>query len=294
MRILARGKINLMLHVLGRRPDGYHDLELIFQPVSLAATLDISEETGEFQFTCQIPSLATPDNLVCRGYRKLQEMFPERIPPLSIHLIKNIPQGAGMGGGSTDCSALLVWMNRRYGLGLSRQELITIGAGLGADVPACMFSHATLGHGIGEQLQDIRTQMEYPLLLIKPPVSFSTGEMYRRVDSLAPGQIPERRTGEMVRAMEEGDLPRMAELLCNVFEEAVPEPGMIRELREQLLSAGALGSRMTGSGSVVYGIFDTEDARDRAMEQLQTRQEAGEQVLAGCQLIACRTVNRSE
>ena len=199
-----------------------------------------------------------------------------------------------MGGGSTDCSALLVWMNEHYHLGLSREELIRIGAGLGADVPACMFSHATLGHGIGEQLTDIRTGLEYPLLLIKPEISFSTGRMYQRVDQLPPAGRKERRTEEMVRAMEKGNLKQVAGLLYNVFEEAVPEPEYIRILRQKLMSAGAMGSLMTGSGSVVYGIFDGEESRNEAMEQLRKAQSAGDAWLAGCRFFACHTVNRWE
>ena len=223
MKLTARAKINLTLYVLGKRPDGYHDLELIFQPVSLADTLDVEEnDRDELVFTCSVPAFENEHNLVCRAYAAMREAFPGKIPGLTVHLVKHIPSGAGMGGGSTDASALLVWLNRQYQLGAGREELIRIGAALGADVPACLFPHATLGRGIGERLTDIRTGLSAPLLLIKPEVSFSTGEMYARVDRI-PYDPSENRTRQMIRALEAGDPAEAAGNLYNVFEEAVPE-----------------------------------------------------------------------
>ena len=283
INLTARAKINLTLYVIGRRPDGYHDLELIFQPVSLADELWIREVGGDdLAFSCSVATFENENNLVCRGYRRMRERFPGQIPGLSIHLEKKIPSGAGMGGGSTDCSALLVWLNQRYGLGLSREELIKIGAGLGADVPACMIPHATIGRGIGEELSDIRTDLSMPLLLIKPEMSFSTAEMYTKVDAI-PYDPAKNRNREMVAALEEGNIPKMAGLLYNVFEEAVPEREKIEYYKRKLTQAGALGSLMTGSGSVVFGVFADAAARDLAAERLR-----GE---PGVSLYCCETVN---
>ena len=299
----ARAKINLTLYVLGKRPDGYHDLELIFQPVSLADELTVEENNRDcLVFSCSVPAFANEENLVCRGFAAMRERFPGKIPGLTVHLQKNIPSGAGMGGGSTDCSVLLAWLYDRYIIGREsdalrirpedlpftawdnpdRDELIRIGAALGADVPACMIPHAALGRGIGEQLTDIRTEMRAPLLLIKPDVSFSTGEMYRRVDAI-PYDPSGNRNPQMIRALEGNSISEAAENLYNVFEQAIPEPERIASLCAKLKEAGALGSRMTGSGSVVYGIFADEMSRDRAFLALRN--------LPGCRLYRCETVN---
>ena len=286
MKLQARAKINLTLEILGKRPDGYHDLELIFQPISLADELEISENGADrLFFSCSVHEFENEDNLVCRAYRLLRNCFPGKIPGLTIHLEKKIPSGAGLGGGSTDCSALMAWLDHAYQLKLGRDGLIRLGAGLGADVPACMIPHATLGRGIGEQLTDIRTDLSLPLLIIKPDMHFSTGEMYSRADSL-----PDRHylgaAGQMVQALEHGDARAAAGLLYNIFEEAVPEQERIQSIREALLRAGALGARMTGSGSAVFGIFENTRERDRAFLQCK--------VLPGCSLYTAGTVNLPE
>ncbi len=283
-KISARGKINLTLNVLGRRTDGCHDLELIFQPVSLADELWIEEKAdGGLDFSCSAEGLSGDDNLVCRGYRRMQELFPGQIPGLRVRLVKHIPSGAGMAGGSADCAALLVWLNGHCGLGMDRAELIRVGASLGADVPACMQTHAVIGHGIGEILTDIRMNREYPLLVVKPAVSFDTGEMFRMLDRR--GLAGQRRTAPaMIEAMEAGDLPAMAENLYNVFEDVVPQREHIARIKRRLREAGALGSLMTGSGSAVYGIFADPEERDCAQKVLR---ESGEG-----EVLACEAVNR--
>ncbi len=286
MKLQARAKINLTLEILGKRPDGYHDLELVFQPISLADELEITENgTDELVFTCSVKEFENEDNLVCRGYRLLHSCYPGKIPGLTVHLEKKIPSGAGLGGGSTDCSAFMVWLNHTYGLELGRDGLIRLGAGLGADVPACIIPHATLGRGIGEQLTDICTDLSLPLLLIKPDMHFSTGEMYARADSLRDRHYLGA-GGQMVQALERGDARAAAGALYNIFEEAVPEQERIQEIREALLKAGALGARMTGSGSAVYGFFENTRVRDLAFGQCKD--------LTGCSLYAAETVNLPE
>lgn len=283
-KLTARAKINLTLNVTGRRENGYHDLELIFQPVSLADELYV-EESGDDQihFTCTIEEFANEKNLAWRAWRIMHDRFPDKVGGLTVHLVKHIPSGAGMAGGSTDASALLLWINDHFKLGLSLQELIDMGVKLGADVPACMMTHATLGRGVGEILTDIKIHRDYPLLLVKPSVSFNTGEMFRELDRRGyENQRPAAET--MIRAMEKEDLTAMAAALYNVFEETVPERELIARLKEKIREAGALGSLMTGSGSVVYGIFADEAERNRAYEALKN--------LEDCAVYCCEAVNR--
>ena len=281
----ARAKINLTLQVLGKRADGYHELELIFQPVTLADILEIEEnDRNRLVFSCSVPAFENDENLVCRGYAALRQRFPGRIPGLNVRLTKHIPAGAGLGGGSTDCAALLRYLNRRYELGLSRNEMFSLGVQLGADVPACMLSRASLGHGVGERLTEIRTRASFPLLIAKPPCSFSTAEMYRRVDAVR--FDPADYSSRMIRALEDGDPAAAAGSLYNTFERVVPEKERIQELKRLLRSAGAAGALMTGSGSAVFGIFESRVARDRAWEQLQGT--------AGCEWFSCETMNEED
>lgn len=279
-KLEARAKINLTLNVTGRRPNGYHDLELIFQPVSLCDILTVSlkEEPG-LDFTCSVKAFENSSNLVCRAYDLLAKRYPG-VKGLRVHLEKHIPSGAGMGGGSTDASALILEMNRMFDLGMTWEKLVELGAGLGADVPACMLTRASFGRGIGEELTVIDTHLSYPLLVLKPEVSFSTAEMYRAIDES--GEIRQQyRSEAVIKGLEQGDLESIAANLYNVFEEAVPGKQQIQQLKQELLDCGALGSLMTGSGSCVFGIFRDKESRDRAYEQLKNRYEA----------YACEAVN---
>jgi len=283
MIVEARAKINLVLNVTGRRADGYHDLELIFQPVSLTDRLTIEKKPDPgLAFSCSIKAFENPENLVCRAYKLLWEKYPQA-EGLQVHLEKRIPSGAGMGGGSTDAAAFILAADQLFELGMSRQEQIALGVRLGADVPACMLSGAALGRGIGEELKEIATSMEYSLLVIKPPMAFSTAQMYRAIDEA--GRIRQKFTSAaVVRALEEQDMEGLCQNLYNIFEEAVPEREKIQEYKKLLLKHGAKASLMTGSGSCVYGIFQDQAMRDQAYEALKAKHE----------VYACEAVNKGE
>jgi len=269
MKVMAYAKVNLSLDILGRRADGYHELELIFQPVSLMDELTVELREGPgMEFSCSAEELSGPDNLVCRAYGRLQRDFPE-LGGCCVRLEKNIPTGAGMGGGSTDAAAFLKAARELWSLPLTDGDLCRIGAELGADVPACLIETATLGRGIGERLEILETVLDYPLLVIKPEVSFNTGEMYRRYDALTGEETaaPARHAAAVAAALQAGDLKKLGENLYNAFEKTVPEVQMIGELKHRLLAAGAAGALMTGSGSAVFGIFADRNRRDAVYEQ---------------------------
>jgi len=293
--IKAYAKINLTLHVLGKRADGYHDLDLIFCPVSLCDELEISEnDAGTIRFSCSIKEFSSADNLVVKAYEAMRERYPGRIPGLDVRLVKTIPAGAGMGGGSADAAAFLSYIAGRYLTGVSEAELISIGARLGADVPACLMHHATRGRGVGEKLTHIRTEASFPLIVIKPPYSFNTGEMYRRTDELLPDSH-ENRNDLMEKALEENDAGAVSDLLYNIFEEAVPEKERIRSLKELLVRNGARGSLMTGSGSAVFGIFEDGKTRGEAFRRLSGlagSEKNEENALYGCRIWSCEMINR--
>lgn len=275
-RIEARAKINLTLDVLGKRPDGYHDLDLIFQPVSLADVLYLERTDGsDLDFSCTDGAPAGPDNLVCRTYGLMKTLYPA-IGGYRIILEKHIPSGAGLGGGSADAAALILALNEAKNLGLTEEEMIAVGAQLGADVPALLLSCASHGRGIGEKLEKIRTHTAFPLLIAKPSFACPTGTMYARLDGFGLcGEMTEEnreKTARVIRGLEEDDLNLIASGLHNIFEEAVKEQAAMNTLKTSMKEEGALGVLMSGSGSAVYGIFPDRDARDRACRNLTERE----------------------
>ena len=283
MKIEARAKINLTLNVTGRRDNGYHDLELIFQPVSLCDPLYIEKKPDQsLAFSCSVKLFENEDNLVCKTYRAMAQRYPQ-IGGLSVFLKKRIPSGAGMAGGSTDAAAMIRALDQMYGLHMTWEQKKEIAVSLGADVAACLLTQASIGRGIGEELTKIDTDFTYSILVLKPKVSFSTAQMYRAIDES--GQITQRYLSQEAAAgLETKDLDRICASLYNVFEEAIPEKAVIRELKQALTRSGAIGSLMTGSGSCVYGIYRNRRMRDRAYRMLKKHYQA----------YACEAVNRPQ
>lgn len=283
MKIEARAKINLTLNVTGRRDNGYHDLELIFQPVSLCDTLYIEKKPDQgLAFSCSVKLFENEDNLVCKAYHAMTQCYPQ-IGGLSVFLKKRIPSGAGMAGGSTDAAAMIRALDQMYGLHMTWEQKKEIAVSLGADVAACLLTQASIGRGIGEELTKIDTDFTYSILVLKPKASFSTAQMYRAIDES--GQITQRYfSQEAAAGLETKDLDRICASLYNVFEEAIPEKAVIRELKQALTGSGAIGSLMTGSGSCVYGIYRNRRMRDRAYRMLKQHYQA----------YACEAVNRPQ
>lgn len=261
-------KINLYLAVLGRRPDGYHDIETLFQTVSLSDTLTVrvDERGGGIEVASDDASLpAGEGNLAGRAARALldAEKIAGSAPGIRIHIQKRIPVGAGLGGGSGDAATTLVALNRLLDLRLSAERLESIGASVGSDVPFLIRGGAAIGRGRGEILTRLPSLEPVELLLAKPDVSVSTrwayenlGETLTRSGALS---IVAPRCGNM----RVGDLVAS---LWNAFEDAVtrrhPE---VREIRNAMLAGGASGALMSGTGPTVVGIF-TDSAKLRDTE----------------------------
>jgi 4-diphosphocytidyl-2-C-methyl-D-erythritol kinase len=257
LRIDCPPKINLYLRVVRRREDGYHELETVFQSVSGGDIL-YAAPAGGLSLECDRHDLSTgPDNLVMRAAVLLQEWFPEaRDKGAALTLHKRTPMGAGMGGGSVDGAAALVLLSRLWELSPRRDQLAAIAAELGSDVPFFLHGGTALGRGRGEKLETLPTP-DLSLVLVRPEVNVNTGWAY--------GQWrPEACAGPTVEefgaALEANDPKRIAGSLRNDLEPGVvaAEPE-IAAARDWLLSQGVLGARMTGSGSVVFGIARDED-----------------------------------
>lgn len=262
----AFAKVNLTLAVTGRRPDGYHTIESVFQSVSLCDRLVLErQETGlSLNEAAGIPA---EENIITRADKLLRSEFPA-LGGVRVRLEKNIPAEAGLGGGSTDAAAYLRGMNRLYGLGMDERRLCALAERLGADVPFCIRGGTALATGIGERLTPVESRLPLWFVIAKPETGCSTPAMYRRIDEQGENLRQRFTAKEAVRALETGDLQGLCGSLYNVFEEAadLSEAEMIRR---EMRQSGALAAMMTGTGSAVFGIYPDEQTAAAAAKVLQ-------------------------
>ena len=254
----AYAKVNLSLDILARRDDGYHELCMIMQSVGVYDKVNLTKlRHKDIEISSNIKGLCIPENnIVYRAAKLLYERFDIE-EGLHINLYKYIPMGAGMAGGSTDAAAVLRGMNELYNLRLSKEELMKIGLEIGADVPFCICGGTMLAKGIGEELSELKSMPNAHLLLVKPYFSISTKEAYSLVDlsKLTDKDRPD--TGKIISYIEEGNLKKIAENMKNVFELYIGKKyPLIEKIKQELIRQGALGAVMTGSGSVVFGVFE--------------------------------------
>ena len=256
IKLDAYGKINLGLDVLGKRDDGYHDLDMIMQSVDLADKITITKnDSGEITVksnTGKIPN--DESNLAYKAAKLLKDEFDIN-KGVDIEIEKNIPISGGMAGGSTDCAAVLKGMNKLFKLKLSEQELMDRGVKLGADVPFCIMGKTARAEGIGEILTPIPNKLKGYIVLAKPPISVSTGFVYGRIDEVEVKNKPD--TEAMIETIKKKDLKGLADTICNVLEEVtIPNYPIVQEIKDKMIEKGALNAMMTGSGPTVFGLFD--------------------------------------
>ena len=264
MEIQARAKINWTLNVTGKRPDGYHLLDMLMQPIALHDTLYIEEAEGLSLTVEGIDSLsAGDDNLVLRSARALQSLCGVT-KGASLHLVKRIPMGAGLGGGSSDAAAALKGLNKLWGIGLDLPALCRLGERLVADIPFCLHDASRRAQGIGEILTPMESGV-FPLILLQPCAALSTKEVftaYHASDSIVP---PDNE--KALEALKAGDLKALRACGGNVLESAsIPLRPQIAQAKEALYRSGAAFAQMTGSGSVVFGAFETAGQAEKAYE----------------------------
>ena len=261
MITFPNAKINLGLNIVERRHDGYHNIETVFYPVPLTDVLEIvPAQGGEVSLTCYGNAVDCPaeKNLVMRAYRLLQERYD--IPPMAIHLYKHIPDGAGLGGGSSDAAHTLMMLNQLCELHVPDDELAAMAATLGADCAFFIYNRPMLATGIGDRLSPIDVDLKgKTLLLVKPPVGVDTRTAYSRVVP----QVPDMSLTDIIcRPIETWD-----GLLVNDFEPSVfaalPQLWLIKAA---LLDAGAQYAAMSGSGSTIFGIFDNDKLAEQAAD----------------------------
>ena len=277
MNIAAHAKVNFTLEVLGERPDGYHDLRSVVVPISLAdeMTLEPADDvTLAFESLKTLESLKAEDNLAVRAARLMQRVSG-RTDGVAITLVKKIPAGGGLGGGSADAAAVLNGLNEMWGLGIPRNELAALSAEIGSDVPALVLGDVVLMEGRGERVSWLEGPEtsgarwgSFHLVLANPGVFCSTPKIFKAFDAHLPNR-PEI-LDNMRLAMQSGDGAAVARALQNDLAATAtrlhPEIGAARRRLEE---AGCLGASMSGSGATVFGIARDAAEAGRIARELQ-------------------------
>lgn len=278
----AYAKINLALDVLGKYPNGYHEVKMVMQTVDLYDVLRFSEfECSADAITedriklvgdgCGELSLGT-DNLIYKAAAKLETYFPTG-KGVEIVLEKNIPVAAGMAGGSTDGAAALHGINELFELGMTDEQLCDIGVKLGADVPYCIKGGTMLAEGIGEKLTKLPDAPELCLVIAKPEMGVSTKYVYEHLDAYDNPPHPD--VDGMLEAINNKDAKAVAAKLGNILEiVTIPACPEVAQIKEILSNQGADGVLMSGSGPTVFSIFFDDKKAAKAVEVLRKESPA--------------------
>jgi 4-diphosphocytidyl-2-C-methyl-D-erythritol kinase len=253
MILFPNCKINLGLHILQKRADGFHDLETVFYPIALQDALEVihGEASSAIQFTSSGIQLdvSASDNICVKAYQLLKADFPD-LPAIKMHLHKTIPSGAGLGGGSADGAFTLLLLNKKFHLQLSEQQLINYALQLGSDCPFFIKNQPCYATGRGELLEPIHLPLsDYQFVIVNPGIHINTGWAFK--------QLNPRTDRASLKELIQQPLHKWKEVLVNDFEapifQAYPE---IENIQKELYTSGAHYAAMSGSGSTVFGIFE--------------------------------------
>ena len=265
----AYAKLNLTLDVLGKRDDGYHELETVMQQITLCDEIEIDVQTGEdWKLECDWDEVPTDSsNLAWRAVGVFYRHIGKDPQGVSIRITKRIPMQAGLGGGSADAAAVLRALNRHEGEPLTQAELVQLAAKIGSDVPFCVQGGTALVKGRGELVEALPDMPQCFYCIAKPDFSISTPALFAEVDQEQSLWHPDTQT--MLQALERQDLLHVAGSVGNTMEPLVASKhSQIQQIKQTMLDCGALGAAMTGSGSAVFGVFDAFDMAALASMQL--------------------------
>lgn len=248
MIVFPNAKINIGLHVVSKRDDGYHNLETVFYPVELTDALEMAESNDYKLTNSGITVDSQPeDNLVMKALHLLKEDFD--LPPVHFHLHKTIPFGAGLGGGSSDAAFALKLLNDYFSLRLNSKELKGYAAQLGADCSFFIDNKPVFATGTGGQLKPVNLDLsDFKIVILKPPISVSTADAYKNIQP----KVPKFNLAEIPHL----PIEEWKNTVVNDFEKSIfPKYPEIKELKDKLYEMGALYASMSGSGSAVFGFF---------------------------------------
>ena len=266
----AWAKINLTLDVLGKRPDGYHELSMVMESVDLADILRFSHSGEGIRVKTNLAFLPSgPTNLAAKAALCFAQTTGITVEPLTIEIEKHIPVCAGTAGGSSDAAAVLRYLNRTTGAGLSGRELQRLGEQVGSDVPYCVTGGTALAQGRGEVLTPLPSLPRCALVLCKPPFSISTPVLFAELDRHKLRRRPD--TAGVCKALEARDLAGVARRLYNVFEDVLlpRQARTVQEIKNRLITCGALGANLSGTGPTVFGLFADEALAQEACRALK-------------------------
>lgn len=273
IKVEGNAKINLTLDILGKRPDGYHEVAMVMQSIGLSDTVEMEKTDGPIELTINVPWLkADEKNLAWRAAALIKEEY-KLAGGVRMKLTKRIPVAAGLAGGSTDAAAVLRGMNELYALDLSEERLCELGARLGSDIPFCLLGGTMLSTGRGEVLKRLPDLPATWVVLAKPRISVSTAWAYQNYDAQGAKEHPdnERIQQEIAR----GDRKAVAGLLCNVLESVtIKKYDVISQYKQMMMQQGAMASMMSGSGPTVFGLAERKETADRIAAYMREHTDA--------------------
>lgn len=268
----AYAKLNISLDVTNKRADGFHDMVMVMQSVSLADDVSVTlNDTGTVRAKTSFSYIPGDErNLAVKAAKRYLSEIGDSEHGAIIEIKKHIPVGAGMGGGSSDAAAVLRAMNKLFNRALSPERLVEISGDVGSDVPFCVVGGTALAEGRGERLTPLPPLPPCALVILKPEFSISTPELFKKLDTQKTHHHPD--TAGIIEALHAGELLPLCRRIFNVFE-TVDDRRMREEaeLKSALLDEGALGAVMTGTGSAVFGIFPDEEEAERACRALKDK-----------------------
>ncbi len=271
--IQAPAKLNLTLDVLGRREDGYHDLKMVMQSITLADRLTLRPGRAPgIQVSSSFHFLPTGEkNLAGKAAVCFYQALGRPARDLDISITKHVPVCAGMAGGSSDAAAVLRALNRLEGDPFSPEELAHVGEAVGSDVPYCVLGCTALAQGRGEVLTPLPPLPHCWVVACKPDFPVSTPELFARIDSCRIRRRPD--ADGLMAALEQGDLMEVARRMYNVFEDVLPERQLARvaDIKNTLIQQGALGANMSGTGPTAFGLFSSQSQAQAAYDVLKQR-----------------------
>ena len=258
-------KINLGLHIHKKREDGFHELETLFQMVAWFDEMEMEGAPEKVELFCDSPGVPNDEsNLVIKAARLLQNNFPGKCDGVKIKLQKNIPSGAGLGGGSGNAAGTLLALNILWNLKIPRDDLISMASELGSDVPFFLMSPCAIGTGKGEILQPVENPISFYILMIYPGFPISTPWVYGNLKLKL--TKPENNISILKNFLMRSEFAQLGAALYNDLEPVVFKryPEILR-IKNELLSSGAGGALLSGSGSTVFGIFDNPEIAKKAL-----------------------------
>lgn len=268
IKVKAYAKINLMLDIIYRRTDGYHDLFMIMQSIGIYDTVTVTEtKSKKITITCNIDDIPLDEHNI--AYKAAAAFFDStkiKNKGVNIDIVKRIPHAAGMAGGSADGAGVLVALNELTGAGLSDDELCAVGVKIGADVPFCIKGGTLLAQGIGDVLNKVKPLRKCYIVIAKPDCSVNTASAYKQFDECGKVHTPDKLG--MLYAMQSRDLKEICSKMENVFEQFIAVENKV-EIKDIMRANAALGVCMSGSGPTVFGIFDNKDSAEKCALELK-------------------------